>query len=144
MILDLLANSSADFFERLLSRDVGNTGTGSIQSVDSKIGSENDQGFRKIDSIAAARSQYAIVKHLQKVVENSGMGFLNFVEEHHAERLFANCVGEFTTYIIAYISRRGANQSLVGVLGAEFRHIKTNVSTLIAKQQFSDRFCQLC
>jgi hypothetical protein len=66
MILDLLANSSADFFERLLSRDVGNTGTGSIQSVDSKIGSENDQGFRKIDSIAAAEKS---IRHRQALAE---------------------------------------------------------------------------
>src|SRR5687768_823596 len=119
MILDLLPNSSADFFERLLSRDVGNTRTGSVQRVDSKVGSENDQRFRKIDSITAARSQHAIVKHLEELVENSGMGLLNFIEEHHAEWLFADRVGELTTYVIADIARWSANQPLVGVLSAK-------------------------
>jgi hypothetical protein len=57
------------------------------------------QGLQGFWVIAAARSQNAVVQHLQKFVENPGMSFLDFVEQKDAEGLFPNCVGKFASSV---------------------------------------------
>lgn len=71
------------------------------------------------------------------------MGFLDLVEEHHAEGFFADRVGQFAADVVADVAGRRADQALVGMLGAELGHVEADVGALVAEQQAGDGLRQL-
>src|ERR1700738_1933024 len=67
------------------------------------------------------------------------MRLFDLVEENHAEGFLTNSVRERAAYVIADVTGRGADKSLVGVLGAEFRHVKADISAFVTEQETGDR-----
>src|SRR6266404_5646937 len=134
MLLDFASHLALHGIERLVGGDVGDALPGRSGCINSKVRGEHDESFGKVDAIAAARSQNAVVQHLQKFVENSGMSFLDFVEQKDAEGLFPNCVGEFAPNIVSNIAGGCADQALIGMLRAEFRHVEPDVRAIVPEQ----------
>jgi hypothetical protein len=60
------------------------------------------------------------------------MRLLNFVEKQQGKRLFLHCVGELAALGVA---GRGAEEPLVGVLGAVFAHVKSDQPLGLAEQR---------
>src|SRR3954471_22402127 len=70
------------------------------------------------------------------------MRLFDFVEQKDAEWLFPHGVGEFAPYIISNVAWGRADQALIGMLRAEFRHVETDVSAIVSEQQAGDRLCK--
>lgn len=70
------------------------------------------------------------------------MGLLNLVEQKNAERLFANRVGELASDIVSDVAGRCADQALIGMFSAEFRHVVSDVCAVVAEEQACDGLCE--
>ena len=53
----------------------------------------------------------AFFHHLQQHVEHVGMGFLDFVEQHHGVRPAADLFGQLAAFLEADVARRSADQA---------------------------------
>ena len=71
------------------------------------------------------------------------MRLFDLVEKHDAERLFADRVGEFASDVVSDVAGRRADQALIGMLGAEFRHVEADVRAFVAEQQAGDGLREL-
>lgn len=71
------------------------------------------------------------------------MRFFDLVEEHDAEGLLPDGIGQLAADIVAHIAGRRADEALIGMLGREFRHIETNIGGLIAEKQAGQRLGKL-
>ena len=80
----------------------------------------------KVHSIAVGVGKAAFVHHLQQNVEHIFVGFLNFIEQDDGIRATAHAFRELASFIIAYVSRRCANQTAGAVLLHVFTHVNAN------------------
>ena len=112
------------------------------REVNPEVGSEYDKSFGKIDTVAATGGQNAVVENLEKFVEDPGVCLFDFVEQKDAEGFFPDGVGEFTSHIVSDVAWGRADQPLIGMLRAEFRHVETDVSAIVSEQQAGDRLCK--
>lgn len=108
--------------------------------VDAEVGGEDDDGFAEIHAFAAAAGEDAVVENLEELVEDARVGFLDFIEENDGEGFFADGVGEFAAHIGADVAGRRADEALVGVLGGELGHVKTDVGAFVAEEEFREGF----
>src|SRR5262249_41794242 len=92
VLFDFASDLPSDAIEGLFQCHAGNSFTGRPWHVDSKIRGEDDKGFGEVDAIASPGREDTVVEYLQDLVEDSRMGLLDLVEQHHAERLFADRV----------------------------------------------------
>ena len=77
------------------------------------------------------------------LVEDVGMGLLDFVEQQHRVGLAAHGLGELATLVVTDIARRGTNESRDGMLLLILRHVDTRHHGLVVEQVFGQRLCQL-
>ena len=71
------------------------------------------------------------------------MRLLDFVEEDHRIGPSPNRFGQLTTFVIADISRRRANQASHGVLLHVLAHVDAHHGLLVIEQELSQRACGL-
>src|ERR1700677_3525597 len=81
-----------------------------------RIGSHDDHRVAEIDGAAFAVGQAALIENLQQYVEDIGMRFLDFIEQHHRVRTAAHLFGKLSTLFVAHVARRGADHAGHGVL----------------------------
>src|SRR6266568_1561772 len=68
--------------------------------------------------------------------------FFNFVEEYDTVRTTTYRLSKLTSFFVANVARRRANQARDAVLLHIFGHVNTHKCTLIIKQKFCQRSCQ--
>ena len=79
--------------------------------------------------------QATLLEDLQERVENVGVGLLDFVEEHHAERLAPHLLSQLTTVFEPDESGRGTKQARDGVFFAVLAHVERNQGVLVVEQE---------
>ncbi|CRQ41885.1 hypothetical protein PAERUG_E5_London_17_VIM_2_12_12_02907 [Pseudomonas aeruginosa] len=141
--LDLAVDLALHRLEGLAGEHVGDPFAVFPLAVDAQVRGEHDQRLGEVHAIAAPGGEHAVVEDLQELVEDPGVGFLDLVEEHHAEGFFADRVGQFAADVVADVAGRRADQALVGMLGAELGHVEADVGALVAEQQAGDGLRQL-
>ena len=93
----------------------------------------DDDRVLEIDNAAFAVGEAAIVHDLQKDVEDVGMRFFDFVEQHDCIGPAADLLGELSTFFIADIARGRADQAGDGVLLHVFRHVDAEQGMLVVE-----------
>ena len=82
------------------------------------VGGHYDDGVFEADLVAQIVSKLTVIKHLQKDVENVGMGLFDFVENDDRVGPAAHHFGELAAFLITHIARRRAYKARHG----EFFH----------------------
>ena len=114
-----------------------------LQITGAEVRGHDDDRVLEIDDAAFAVGQSAVVHHLQEHVEDVGMSFFNFVEEHDCIRTAANLLGELAAFFVADVSRRRADQARDRVFLHVFGHVDAQQSVLVVEQKFGEGACQL-
>ena len=86
-----------------------------------QVGGHDDDAVAEVDGAALAVGEATVVEQLQEDVEDLGVGFFDFVEEHHAVGAAADGFGELTALVVADVTGRGADQPADGVLLHDIR-----------------------
>ena len=71
------------------------------------------------------------------------MGFLYFIEEHHAVWFASYSLGQLSALVVADISRRCTDESAHAELLLIFAHVDTRHHGLVVEQIFGKCLCQL-
>ena len=71
------------------------------------------------------------------------MRFLNLIEQNYRVRFSSDCLGQLTTFLVAYISRRRSDQTGYGVFLHILTHIDSHHVVFIIKQCLRQCFCKL-
>ena len=69
-------------------------------------------------------------------------GFFELVKQKYTEGLLQHCIGELAAFFETYITGRCTNKTLVIMLMAVFRHVKSNAGILIAEYKLGHGFGQ--
>ena len=128
-----------------LARSAGSKaqGLGHRQALRSRVAGHNNHRIAKIHRASLPVRQASILHNLQQQIKHIGMGFFDFVQQHHAVGLATNSIRQLTTLIVAHIARWCANQASGGVLFHIFAHIKTQHGSFIAKKLLGQGLSQL-
>src|ERR1017187_10534495 len=87
------------------------------------VAGEDDDGVLEIDFAALAVFHEALVEDLVEQLEDVGVSFFDFVEEHYGIRTAADGFGEHAALAIADVAGRRALQSGNGMGFLELRHV---------------------
>src|SRR4051794_64416 len=103
----------------------------------------DQHGVLEVDRAALAVGQPAVVHHLQKDVEDVGVGLLDLVGQHDAVRPPAHRLGELAALVVADISGRRSDQPGHGVLLHVLRHVDADHRLLGVEHELGERSRQL-
>jgi hypothetical protein len=87
---------------------LGEADVGLAQVAGPEVRGHDEHGVAEVDRATLAVGEAALLEDLQQRVEHVGVGLLDLVEQHHAERLAAHGLGELAALFVARRSR-GAN-----------------------------------
>ena len=87
------------------------TATEVLQLACAGIRGHDDDRIAEVDKAAVAIGEATFVHYLQEQVEHIAVGFLNLVEQHDGVGLTAHALSKLASLLIAYIARRGTNQT---------------------------------
>ena len=71
----------------------------------------NDDGIAEVNETAVAIGEASFVEHLQQEVEHVAVGLLNLVEQHDGVGVTTHTLRQLSTFLIAYIARRGTDEA---------------------------------
>ena len=108
------------------------------------IRGHDDDGVLEVGGTPLVIGQPTIIEYLQQDVEDIRMRLLYLIEKHYGIRFATNSLGELSTLIIAYISRRRTNQTRDTVFLLILTHIDTRHHGLIVEQVIGQCLRQLC
>ena len=129
---------------RLAVRAQAETGVCGLGDVScAEVGGQDDDGVLEVHLAPLTVGQMAVVEHLQQRVEDVGVGFFDFVEQHHGERLATHLFGEFAAFLVADVSRGRSKQARCRVLFGEFRHVNADQRVFVVEQEFGERLGEL-
>src|SRR5687768_6272838 len=107
------------------------------------VGRHDDNRVLEVDTIPQAVGEVTVFEHLQQDVEDVGMRFLDFVEEHDRIRVALDLLGELTALFVANISRRRADQLRHRVLLHVLGHVEADERVIAAEQEVGQRAGEL-
>ncbi len=107
------------------------------------VGGHDDDRVLEIDRTPLTVCHPAIVQYLQQDVEHIRMGLFDFIEEQDAVRLAAHRLGQLSSFFIADIAGRSADQARYGKLLHVFRHIDAHHVVFRVEQSLGQRTGQL-
>ena len=122
------------FFEFFIACD----STFALQKRGADVRRHDQDRVLEIDDAAFAVGEAAVVHDLQENVEDVGMRFFDFVEQHDRIGTAANLLGELSAFFIADIARRRADQARDGMLLHVFRHVDAEHGVLVVEQKFGE------
>ena len=109
-----------------------------LQVAGADVRRHDDDRVLEIDDAAFAVGEATIVHHLQKNVEDVGMRFFDFVEEHDRIRTAANLLGELSAFFVADVARRRADQARDRMLLHVLGHVDAEQGVLVVEQKFGE------
>src|SRR5579862_6867669 len=107
----------------------------SLQVTGADVRRHDDNRVLEVDCVAESVGQLAVFKNLQQDVENIRMRLLDFIEEDNAVRGALDALGELSTFFVAHVSRRRADQLGDRVLLHELGHIEADESLFSAEHE---------
>ncbi len=119
------------------------TNRGTRDVFGSEVGGHDDDGVLEVDNATLAVGQATLFENLQQRVEDVGMCLLNLVEEHDAERLATNLLGELAALFESDESGGCTEQTRDGVLLAVLAHVERDESTLVVEQELGESLGEL-
>ncbi len=109
------------------------------QVVGPQIRSHDDKGIAKIDRAPLAVGEPPVIEHLQEDIENVRVGFFDLVEQHHLVGPAPHCFGKRAAFVIADVSRRGADEACHRVLLHVLRHVNAKQRMFVVEKEFGER-----
>ncbi len=107
------------------------------------VGGHYDDGVLEVDHTALVVGEAAVVKHLKQDVEHVGMGFLDFVEQHHGVRLASDGLCQLAPLVISNISRRRSHEAADGMFLLILAHVDSGHHVFVVKEVFGQCLGQL-
>ena len=114
-----------------------------LNAVGAKVGGHDDDGVAEIDCAAVVVGEAAVVEDLQQHVEDFGVGFFNFVEQHNRIGPAAHGLGELAALLVADVAGWRADQPRHRVPLHVFRHVDADHGLLGVEEEFRKRLAQL-
>ena len=107
------------------------------------VARHDDDGVLEIHRPPLPVREASVVEHLEQHVEDIGVGFLNFIEEHDAIRPAAHGLAELPALLVAHVAGRCADEPRHGVLLHVFAHVDARHGVLVVEEEFRERPGQL-
>src|ERR1700678_2654946 len=95
----------------------------------------DDDGVLEVDSVAQSVGELSIFEDLQQDIKDIRMRLLDFVEQNDRIGSALDPFGQLSTFFVAYIARRRADQFRNGMLLHELGHVETDQSFVAAKHE---------
>ena len=112
--------------------------------IRTEVRCHDDDGVAEVRGAPFVIRESAVIKHLQQDVEYIGMGFFDFVEQHHTVRTATHGFGELSAFIVSHIARRRSDQAADGMLLLVFAHVDPDHGLVGVEEEFSQRLGELC
>ena len=135
-LLDLLHDG---FLHGLVAAHVGHAsaakaqGAARINGMCTGVAGHDDDGILEADHPARVVREASILQNLQEDIEHIRVRLFHLVQEHHAVRLAAHCLGKLAAFLISHVARGGAHQAGGGVFLHVLGHIHTDYAVLVPK-----------
>ena len=104
----------------------------------------NNDRVAEIHPPTFAIGQVAIFQHLQQQIERVGVGFFDFVEQHHAVWAATHRIGQLAAFAIADVAGRRTDQPRRVETFLKLRHINLDQGFFRAEHKLGQRFRQQC
>src|SRR5579859_766958 len=130
-------------FEVALPRGVETKAGLFLKLIGADVARHDDNRVRKVNLATFGVGEPAIFQNLQHHIEDVGVGFFDFVEQHHAVRLAADFVGELAAIVVAHIACGGTDQTCHVVMLAKFAHVDLYQRVVAAKKFAGQNASQL-
>src|SRR5262249_56952244 len=98
----------------------------------------NEHCIAKIHRAAFAIGKTPVFENLQQYVEHIGMSLFNFIEKHNRIRVAAYLFGELSTFFVADVPWRRANQTRDAVFFHVFAHVYANHELFIVEEKLCE------
>ena len=108
-----------------------------------QVGGQDHHRVAEVDGAALAVGEATLVQHLEKHVEDVGVGLLYLVEKHERVRATTNSLSELAASVVADISRRGTDQARNRVLLTVFGHVDADHCGFVVEKELRKRLGQL-
>ncbi len=108
-----------------------------------KVAGHDQHRVAEVHHLALSIGQTTVIQDLQQRVPDFRMRLFDFVEQDHPVWAAADGFGQLTTFLVAHITWRSAEQARDRMLFAIFAHIQANQSFLVTEHEFSQCFGQL-
>ena len=113
------------------------------QDVAAHVRRHDDHRVAEVDRAALPVRQSPVIQQLQQRVEHVRVRLLDLVEQHHRVRPPPHRLGQLAPFVVADISRRGADQPRHGVLLHVLGHVDADHVRLVVEQERRQRTRQL-
>ena len=114
-----------------------------LNGLAAQIRGHDDHGVAEVDSPALTVSETAVVEDLQQDVEDVGVCLLDLIEEHDRVWTASNRLCELSTFVVADVAGRSADQARNRVLLLVLGHVEPNEGLLVVEQELGQRTRQL-
>ena len=108
-----------------------------------QVAGHDDHCIAEIDGPPMPVCKATFIQQLQQHVEYLAVGFLNLVKQNHTVGPAADRLGQLSTFFIANISRRCANQARNGVFLLVFTHVDAHHCALVIEEKLGQSAGQL-
>src|SRR5262249_54834930 len=129
---DDVVNPVQEFRLEVLPQRVANIFLG---EADTHIRSHDDDRILEIYGATLTIGEPTVIKDLKHDVPNVWVCLLDFIEQDDGIRPPPHTFGQVSAFLVADISRRGADQTRDGVLFHVFGHVDSHHCTLVIKQK---------
>ena len=102
------------------------------------VGGEDDDGIAEVDLAAHGVGDHAFFEDLKQQVHDIGVGFFDFVKKDHTVRAAADLFRKLTTFFIADVARRRADETAGGEFFHVFRHVDLDQRFRISKHELGE------
>ena len=107
------------------------------------VGGHDHECVAEVCRHAVSVGESSLVHDLQERVEHVGVCFLDFVEEHDGVGFTSHSVRQLSSFFIADISRRGADEAADAELFAIFAHVHSDERVFAAEELFGEAFHEI-
>ena len=108
-----------------------------------EVARHHDDRVGEVDGATLAVGETAVVHQREQHVEDVGMRLLDLVEQHDRVRAPANRFRELTTFLVADVSGRRADETRHRVLLHVLRHVDAHHGPLVVEQEVGERAREL-
>ena len=116
----------------------GEANVGLTQILGTEVARHDQHGVAEVDCAALAVGETAFFENLQQDVEDIGVSFFDFVEQHHAEWLAAHGFGELAALFVSDVSGGRTDEAAHGVLLHVLAHVERDQRGVIAEQELGE------
>ena len=114
-----------------------------LDDIRRDVGGHQDDRVAKIHGAPLAVGETTLVEDLEQQIKDLRVGFLDFVEEHHAVGLAADGLGELTALFMSHISGRSADEARDREALHIFAHVNSDHVARVVKEKLCQRFGEL-